>query len=135
MPAASARLVTFEGPCCINQVRPVQARGSVWEGHEPRVAEFGLVRQGTIREPKLTCRDRQATLISVEVRPERGAVKLGATDERQSRQREKNRGMCSGDKGGFLKLFVALYKCKNDTNSSCPSHFRESGSHLIFQLQ
>lgn len=59
-PAASARLVTFKGSCCINQVRPVQARGSVWEGHEARVAVFGPVRQGAVREPKLICRDRQA---------------------------------------------------------------------------
>lgn len=60
MPAASARLVTFKGSCCVNQVRPVQARGSVWEGHEARVAELGPVRQGAVREPKLICRDRQA---------------------------------------------------------------------------
>lgn len=60
VPAASARLVTFKGSCCINQVRPVQAWGSVWEGHEARVAELGPVRQGTVREPKLICRDRQA---------------------------------------------------------------------------
>lgn len=60
MPAASTRLVTFEGSCCVNQVGPVQARGSVWEGHEARVAELGPVRQGAVREPKLICRDRQA---------------------------------------------------------------------------
>lgn len=60
VPAASSRLVTFEGSCCINQVRPVQPRGSVREGHEARVAELGPVRQGAVREPKLICRDRQA---------------------------------------------------------------------------
>ena len=60
MPAAPARLVTFKGSCCINQVGPVQARGRVWEGHEARVAELGPVRQGAVREPKVICRDRQA---------------------------------------------------------------------------
>lgn len=59
-PAASARLVTFKGSCCVNQVRPVQASGSVWEGHEARVAELGPVRQGAVREPKLICRDRRS---------------------------------------------------------------------------
>lgn len=105
VPAASARLVTFKGSCCVNQVRPVQARGSVWEGHEARVAELGPVRQGAVREPKLICRDRQA-LRSVS----RPGLSLGLISESpisldQSRQEglgEEWRGIEGGRQGTYL---------------------------------
>lgn len=58
--AATLWLVTFKGPRCVDQVGPVQAWGSVWEGHEAWVAELGPVRQGAVRVPELICRDRQA---------------------------------------------------------------------------
>lgn len=46
---------TFEGSCCIDQVRPVQVGGRIWQRHEPRVCEFGAVGEGPVGVPELIC--------------------------------------------------------------------------------